>query len=655
MRFRKKAQYRFPAKCADKEILRSIIPLQCLRTDVDENIKETGRIQRVQTMNLSRRDFIKGASSVVISGAVAPLWAQDDSHHKPQESRGKPAARPASFTLESYATNSLNYLEGLVDADGLPYFNVFWTQPAEAAHDWPDFGDVMTRQWQGAVMLRRMAGREAATEKIWRRKALSLIDPSDALLHRPATSYSKPVADWGDASLTLYALVTAAVDSGDDILRQAAQKMAEGMLNGLALRPLSGQWFRDQESHGRGALARLRSRFGGGPDSCRPHDRPRPHVHSGQHLWPFGSHARQPENDGRGRRLCSDNRRPCPLQPHRRPVSVRQDDRHELRLPARGHRTTGRYYACETCALMDFAGIGVTLANHGHPEYWGDMERLARNHYVESQVRDVSWLESDGARPDTAQFTYRDIGQRIRGAWAGWSSPNHILAARETLNAHWGGPELKNKVRVLQNCCGGSGVHGLFILWKNAARFEAGTLSVNMHIDKKLPQAEIRCEQPYRGLLRIALKTDGGVRVRIPDFTSAARMSVRLNGAELPPTATPPFGNYLELRQLRAGDRIEIAYPLPIRTEDIVVGNPGFRQWHYRATWKGDTVVRMEPVDNDVDMAYSDFEKAQVGVFYGRKGPGQLYQRDQMLQDDEPSEAVVHPDDAAGLDFWKIT
>ena len=49
----------------------------------------------------------------------------------------------------------------------------------------------------------------------------------------------------------------------------------------------------------------------------------------------------------------------------------------------------GDIIACETCALMDFAGVGVTLANHGHPEYWGDMERLARNHYVESQVREA--------------------------------------------------------------------------------------------------------------------------------------------------------------------------------------------------------------------------------------------------------------------------
>lgn len=603
-------------------------------------------------MHLSRRDFIKDISSVVVSGAVAPLWSSDNFRPGPHEGGGSVPARPASFTLESYAAYSLNYLERLVDTDGLPYFNVFWTQPPEAAHDWPDFGDVMSRQWQGAVMLRRMLGREAVTEKVWRRKVLSFIDPSDALLHRPATSYSKPVADWGDASLTLYALVTAAVDSGDDILRKAAQKMTEGMLNGLRSGRFPGNGFAIKSLM---VAARLLGCEAGLEAARMLVDRSIVHGRTFTPDNTFG-----PSGHMHGNLRSMAGAADYALTTGDSVLYGRIDALY------RYVKTTGTSFgflpesigrhgdiiACETCALMDFAGVGVTLANHGHPEYWGDMERLARNHFVESQVRDASWLESDTTRPDTAQFTYRDIYRRIPGAWAGWSSPNHILACRETLNAHWGGPELKNKVRVLQNCCGGSGLHGLFILWKNAARFEAGTLSVNMHIDKNLPQAEIRCEQPYRGLLRIALKGDARVRVRVPEFTSAARMSVRVNSADVS-NAAPPFGNYLELGQLRAGDRIEVAYPLPIRTEDFAIGNPGFRQWRYRATWKGDTVVRMEPVDNDEEVAYSEYEKADVGVFYGRNGPGQLYQRGQMIQEVEPSGAELQPDDG-GLDFWKI-
>ena len=38
-----------------------------------------------------------------------------------------------------------------------------------------------------------------------------------------------------------------------------------------------------------------------------------------------------------------------------------------------------------------------------------------------------------GDKPDTAQFSWREVGARMVGGYAGWSSPTHILAAREDL------------------------------------------------------------------------------------------------------------------------------------------------------------------------------------------------------------------------------
>lgn len=57
-----------------------------------------------------------------------------------------------TFALKTYARRSFNYFNRMIDKDGLPYFNIFWTKPAEAAHDWPDFGDVMSRQLQAVIM-----------------------------------------------------------------------------------------------------------------------------------------------------------------------------------------------------------------------------------------------------------------------------------------------------------------------------------------------------------------------------------------------------------------------------------------------------------------------------------------------------------------------
>ncbi|MEI6914689.1 MAG: hypothetical protein WCL39_06105, partial [Armatimonadota bacterium] len=132
-----------------------------------------------------------------------------------------------SFSIETYARRSANYLNRMVDSDGLPYFNVFSTNPAEAAHDRPDFGDVMSRQLQAAVMYRHMTGDRLPIEDVWYRKSLSMIDPETGLLRRPKTDFSEPTANLGDACLTLYAYVTAWLDNRDENLRQVILRMVD--------------------------------------------------------------------------------------------------------------------------------------------------------------------------------------------------------------------------------------------------------------------------------------------------------------------------------------------------------------------------------------------------------------------------------------------
>ena len=124
-----------------------------------------------------------------------------------------------TLAVETYARRAFNYLDNMADRDGLPYFNIFWADPAEAAHDWPDFGDVTSRQLQGAIMARHMAGRSARLEKDWYKQVLSRLDPKTGLLVRPKTSYCEPGTDLGDQALTLYALATAYAENKDPALR----------------------------------------------------------------------------------------------------------------------------------------------------------------------------------------------------------------------------------------------------------------------------------------------------------------------------------------------------------------------------------------------------------------------------------------------------
>jgi hypothetical protein len=112
-----------------------------------------------------------------------------------------------TLSLETYAGNSSNYYQQMVDDNGQPYFNIFWTDPAEAAHDWPDFADVTARQLQAVIMLRRMTGMALPIEQTWYQNLFSLIDTVLGLIRRPNTHYAQGDngdSFLGDQALTLY-------------------------------------------------------------------------------------------------------------------------------------------------------------------------------------------------------------------------------------------------------------------------------------------------------------------------------------------------------------------------------------------------------------------------------------------------------------------
>ena len=556
------------------------------------------------------------------------------------------AAEPETLAVETYARRAFNYLDNMADQDGLPYFDIFWADPAEAAHDWPDYGDVTTRQLQGAIMARHMTGQTARLEKQWYQQVLARLDPATGLLVRPKNSFCEPGTDLGDQCLTLYALATAYADHKDPALREAICKMVDHLpplytpdhwLRGFMIKSLMTVVRRVDyppalEQAGKLVKSVFEEHPAFTPDNTFRHGG---HMHASlRTLVGAADYALYVKDPVLFSRVDAAYR------------YVRSEGTRFGFLPEVIGRK-GDVVSCETCALMDYLGAAVSLANNGHPEYWGDVERTFRNQLIESQIVDGSWLKP-GDKPDTEQFTWRDIGGRMVGGYAGWSSPTHILAAREELL--WGGPELRGKTRAFQNCCGGSGTHAFFIVWKNAARVENGTLSVNLHIDKLIPQAEIRCYQPYRGLLTIALKEACKVRVRIPDFVKPDEVAAKSTAGEVKPRV---WGNYVELGEHQAGEKLELTYPVPIRDEDVTIGNPGFRQYHYRVTWKGDTVVRITPIGDMPAKVYSDFDKKDVPVFYGTDGPGPLYQREYMLKAADAKPATLQMDDGA-LDFWLL-
>jgi hypothetical protein len=555
-----------------------------------------------------------------------------------------------AFSLQAYARNSYNYYERMVDAAGLPYFNIFGSDPAEAAHDWPDFGDVMGRQYQATIMARVMTGDKVATEDVWRRNLFALLSPQDGLLYRPATNFSTNVADFGDQCLTLFAFATAQLANPSAEMERAVVKMMRGLEGrtdeilkapmGFLLKSLTAV-ARAVPNCGALELAgRLSAALVKTPGIFPPDDHypQNTHMHGTlRTLVGVADYARMTGDRALVERV------------HQLYCVFRAMGTSFGFIPEAVDRP-GDIVTCETCALMDYAGLGVTLANAGYMDCWDDMERLTRNQLVESQAADLSWLKVDNSRPDTAQFSWHDLSARLVGSYAGWTSPTHFWGAEETLNHHWGGPELRDKPRLLQNCCGGSGVHAFFILWKNILRYADGCVTVNLHMDKRIPEAELLSDQPYRGHLELTLHRDAAVRFRLPDWLKQdAALRLSSKGASVPWSRA---GAYMQVGQQPAGSRLVLDYPLPVWTEDVVVGNPGYRRYTYRATWKGDTVIKLEPTSEPVETGYSDFDGRQVPIHFGEAGPGRLYQREAFLSSEPPVHGPQHEDTVPALDLW---
>jgi hypothetical protein len=558
-----------------------------------------------------------------------------------------------SFAIESLVRLCGNYLTRMADSDGTPYFNIFWTDPPQAAHDWPDTLDVISRQFQAAIMYRHMTGETLSIESLWRRRLYDQQEISSGLFSRQAMPWSEGDQHdsvLGDQALTLYALITDWLDRKDVLTRAAISRQIKGLYGKI-------QRLTAKEHLMAGFLlpAMIQSaRF--------------LHIDQAEEL--AGQIVSVVESDAKI--ITADGSIPHGIHMHsylrtlmglamfatfNRDHALLLDIAHRARMVKKAgtrfgflpevYNRRGDIITCETCTLMDYMGLLVTLANNGFPEFWDDAECLLRNHLLESQARDMPWLAASAVKSDTPQFSFRDIGRRMQGGFAGWSSPNHLLGAHETLT-WWGGPELKGKVRAFQNCCGGSGVHAFFIAWKNIARYQDETLYVQMHVDKELPEATIRSDQPFSGKTWIYLKQPLHLHVRMPDFVDARDLSITVNGESKEPLIE---NGYLILYGLLAGTDVAVHYPLPLTEETITIGNEGYQSYSYRVQWRGATVIAMKPVGDPPSFGYSDFEREKVACYYGATGPSPLYLRTNINRIRNTAPSDLHCD-TSPIDFW---
>jgi hypothetical protein len=528
----------------------------------------------------------------------------------------------------------------------------------EAVHDWADFGDLPARQLQACIMIRHMTGIKVKTENVYKKNLLSYFTENDGLLYRPETKYSSHRSYLLEQALTLFALNTLYMDTKSVKIANLIKQMINTLIkmskeeNGMA-------WFKSDTytkevwslvsdtgviygiflirpivNAGKILKYKPALKFAGKlikaifEKSGIYHDDGRfeGHVHSLEFtLTGALDYAVLTKN-----KQLIDKINKC--YQFIRSESTRFGFVPEL---------TGRkddVIGCETCNLMDYIDLAIMLARNGYPEYWADVERAGRNHLVESQVTDTSWMKIDSsAKKDDEFITYEQIDKRMVGGYAGWSSPNHILAYDEELHKSWVkdesiAPMYIGKIRAFQNCCGGSGTRAFYEVWNNITTFTKGTLSVNMHIDKTVPQAIITSDQPYQGKLVVQRKTSCKLQIRVPEFVKVKDIKFIVNGKR---QVIKLNGVYAMLDKLNKGTKIVMEYPLPETKETIEIGNAGYKKYGYEIYWKGDTVIKVVPLSKET-VGFSGLMQRDTKLYYGETGPGKLYQRTKYLAKVEP-------------------
>ena len=146
------------------------------------------------------------------------------------------------------------------------------------------------------------------------------------------------------------------------------------------------------------------------------------------------------------------------------------------------------------------------------------------------------------------------------------------------------------------------------------------------------------------------MRAPGHLSIRVPDFAPAGAVRMSRNGT---PVRLEPRDGFVTVTDCLPGQVIEMSYPLPHVTEQVMIGNLGRHQYRFTATWKGDTVVRMIPAPDNPATGWSDFDKSEIPLFYGEEGPARLYRRDHMIADGEPTLSQLH-EEGGGPDFWSL-
>lgn len=246
-------------------------------------------------------------------------------------------------------------------------------------------------------------------------------------------------------------------------------------------------------------------------------------------------------------------------------------------------------YEHETCTLVDAVDTGITLARHGHVQYWGIVERFLRNHLTEAQMQSADWIDQrDDKSLDIPQHkTFYRVGDRLVGAFAGYAAPNDFV---------YDGPYGRGHIMDVQTCCLGAGTRGLFIAWNHIVTEQRGRVSVNFLLNRATEWLDIASWLPHHGRVELTVHKDiPDLWCRIPEWVPFGAVQLeRHRGGNVSAATGRDVSwwkdTFIKLGPASAGERVTISFPVREReTRETAV------DLEYQVQWRGDDVVGIAP------------------------------------------------------------
>ncbi len=527
--------------------------------------------------------------------------------------------------FEGRARLSANFIEQMVDpVTSQPYFAVFNQAPPQAVHDWPDFGDLTARYLESALMVEVMTGYRPTTTARLGELLLGYFDSGDGLNYRPETSYTQHIAELFDQSRTLNALCSWVMANGDERVRAALRDMVDA-LREISLTDEDGSYYAGTKYAPQGwvdsttnigyfvgplvrPLVRAAELLDYEPALELAVDLTRRIVKRQEVFGEDGSftghvHSRLAAASGlMAVGLASGNEEWCELA-------------YRVWRFVRGMSLSCGFVpefpevprvTCETCCIMDYVDLMLLLAHNGYEELWDEIDRTVHNHLIESQFTSAEWGRAGEAAPRTDLVLEDRVAERMIGGFAGWSSPDYMFGYTHSTSPTWLQPTADpaiylDKPRVAQNCCGPSGLKGLYLVWSQCVESVPGGWIVHLPLNRWADGLKVTA--PFSGELVIEPERDGSLAVRVP---AAARVEqLEVDGAA---SDCEVSGTYLQWAHVTAGSRLRVRFSVQDKTSEEVLRHPGFPDETFLIRWHGPTVTEIASISGGP----SDEESRQI-------------------------------------------